>query len=43
MGFIEDFLIEYEEGVSNCCGARVIENSGRCESCQENCIVIDDE
>jgi len=38
-----DQLIEYEEGVSNCCGAKVIEYSQRCEACQENCVVIDEE
>ena len=32
--------IYYEEGVSNCCGARVIEHSERCDDCQENCKVI---
>lgn len=42
MGFIEDFLIEYEEGVSNCCGSKVLENTGRCSACGENCIVVED-
>ncbi|QDP57723.1 MAG: hypothetical protein Unbinned6486contig1001_38 [Prokaryotic dsDNA virus sp.] len=27
-------------GISNCCGANVLENTERCSSCKENCVVI---
>jgi len=40
---MKDQLIEYEQGVSNCCSAKVIEHSQRCEACKENCVVIDEE
>lgn len=37
------YYIAYEEGVSNCCGAMVLENTERCEDCQENCKVISED
>tara|TARA_R110002124_G_scaffold106780_1_gene258881 strand:- start:177 stop:299 length:123 start_codon:yes stop_codon:yes gene_type:complete len=36
-------MIDYEEGVSNCCGARVVEHSERCNACQESCKVISED
>ena len=36
-------MIDYEEGVSNCCGARVVEHSERCDACQQNCKVISED
>ena len=39
--YTNEFL-NYEEGISNCCGARVIEHSERCDDCQENCQVVEE-
>jgi len=36
-------MIDYEEGISNCCGARVVEHSEMCDACQENCKVISED
>ena len=38
---IKDYLSDLTyEGVSNCCYADVLENTERCSSCGENCVVI---
>jgi len=42
MEYTNEFL-NYEEGISNCCGARVIEHSERCDACEENCKVISED
>ncbi len=39
-----DNEVEYEEALSNCCGARVYSDIGICVKCGEHCdLVIDEE
>ena len=35
--------IEFEEGMSNCCGAKVYSDIGICSDCKEHCEVVKDE
>ncbi len=38
-----DESVEYEEGLSNCCGARVYQDMGICADCKEHCDLITEE
>jgi len=37
-----DYILN-EDGVSNCCGASVYENTARCTECKENCVIVNEE
>lgn len=38
-----DDAVEFEEGFSNCCGAKVYSDLGICSDCKEHCEVLTDE